>query len=564
MAIGIKTSLASINQLSLSKYYTHTNTWTYAGDDLTYAPYGHGDGSCMWTAYGKIYYKHGPDTYVLRDDYTWSKNTQSISENGGQYVWCGYHVFKIGDKQYIGLAGSQVEQEELSSTYATTSPRFKAKTWEIKNEDGTTTTLNINANRLWTDGENVYYSYNSSQYVLSGDYWVKKTWKCIVDDKESTFYFYGSGIWSDGGSIYYSYGENQYVLVGGVWIPKQWAGVESFYGSNIWSDGSNFYLDGGYVKQGSSWVSYAWNGLTPRANCVWTDGINIYHSVYQGDTYILGANYIHSITISPESKKLYNGDSCQFTATVNGVGTFDSAVRFSIEAGTVAEATIDENTGLLEIGEPESGGSLVIKAESVLYPEICAYADVTVVVYSGSGPGWSGGDDYYPEPTEDLSPLYRMENGGWIKKTAYQRTGNTWMLISTADGYSPSGEPTGYYLYNGLKAPAPPRDYLAVCPYYIVIDFNMDSYAMVYMLMSPTPLYYNNGLNFPSGVAVMAISIPDMGAEWLTIEEQETGGESLPLEDGMAIAFSNHIIRNGSPDSDKVYMAAMRAEIEYA
>lgn len=562
MAIGIKTSLTSKDQLSLSSHYAHGNTWTYAGDNLSYKPYGSHDGSDKWTAYGKIYSKNASNTYVLNADYSWSKNTQSISNSGGQYVWNGKHVFKIGDKQYIGLAGSYAEQEELSSTYATNNPRFKSKTWEIENEDGTTTTLVIDATLLWTDGESVYYSNGANQYVLSGDYWVKKTWKYVADGKEFTFSFNGSGIWSDGGSIYYSYGESQYVLVGGAWIPKQWAGVESFYGSSIWSDGSNFYLDGGYVKQGNSWTPYAWSGLTPQANKVWTDGINIYHSVYQGDTYILGANYIYGITISPESEKLYSGDSCQFTATVNGVGTFDSSVRFSIESGTVTEATIDENTGLLEIGEPESGGSLVIKAESVLHPEICAYADVTVVAYSGSGPGWSGDDDYFPEPTEDLSPLYRMENGGWTKKTAYQWIGDTWMLISTADDYSQGGEPTGYYIYNGVKAPAPPRDYLAGYPYYCILTQESD--GSIFMLMSPTHLYYNNGIVFTSGIVVMALWMPNQGTAWLYVLEEEMGSEPLPLDEGMAMIFSNHIIRNGSLDSTEVYMAAGRAQIEYA
>lgn len=563
MAIGIKTSLASKDQISLSGYYAHGNTWTYAGDALTYAPYGHGNGSCMWTAYGKIYYKNGPNTYVLNADYTWSKNTQSIASNGGQYVWCGYHVFKIGDKQYIGLAGNYAEQEELSSTYATNSPSFKAKTWEIKNENGTTSTLTVDATRLWTDGVNIYHSNGSSQHVLSGDYWVKKTWNRLVDGKESTFSFEGSGIWSDGGSIYYSYGTEQYVLAGAVWIPKQWTGVESFYGSSIWSDGNNFYLDGGYVLQGDSWTQYAWSGLTPSANCVWTDGINIYHSVYQGDTYILGANYLYSITIDPEAKRLRAGSSLQFTATVNGAGVFDSSVRFSIVSEST-DSTIDADTGLLEVGEAESAETLEIKVESVQNPAICAYAEVTVVAYSGGGGGEGDGTEYYPEPTEDLSPLYRMEQGKWVKKTAYQRAGNTWMLISTADGYSPTGEPTGYYLYNGLRAPVPPADYLAENPYYCVITLDVDMEApYIYMMMSPMPFYFVEGvLYFVLGSGVGALWTEGSGTEWVLVQELEEAAMELgTVEDGIEMVFSNHIIRDGN---NEVYMPANRAEIEYA
>ena len=66
--------------------------------------------------------------------------------------------------------------------------------------------------------------------------WNTKTWSGLSN-------FSGNSIWKDGDNIYYSYDGTNYVLnkSTGTWNPKTWYGLTSFYGSNIWKDGDNIY-----------------------------------------------------------------------------------------------------------------------------------------------------------------------------------------------------------------------------------------------------------------------------------------------------------------------------------
>ena len=73
--------------------------------------------------------------------------------------------------------------------------------------------------------------------------------------KQKTFndiQMYGSHIWSDGDNIYYSYIDgtyriNQYVLdkSTSTWSTKTWNGLSSIDGRNIWADGTNIYYSNG-------------------------------------------------------------------------------------------------------------------------------------------------------------------------------------------------------------------------------------------------------------------------------------------------------------------------------
>ena len=61
---------------------------------------------------------------------------------------------------------------------------------------------NFNCNYIWSDGSNIYYSYNRSNYILNGDTWEVKTWNGLTN-------FYGSYIWTDGINIFL----NNYILL---------------------------------------------------------------------------------------------------------------------------------------------------------------------------------------------------------------------------------------------------------------------------------------------------------------------------------------------------------------
>ena len=77
-------------------------------------------------------------------------------------------------------------------------------TWETKTWTGLT---NFNGFKVWTDGDNIYYSNDSEQYVLdkSTSTWNTKTWNGLI--------FFGLDIWTDGENIYCSSYSDQYVLV---------------------------------------------------------------------------------------------------------------------------------------------------------------------------------------------------------------------------------------------------------------------------------------------------------------------------------------------------------------
>ena len=77
---------------------------------------------------------------------------------------------------------------------------FFVKTW-----NGLTS---FSGNQVWTDGDNIYYSSGSEQYILdkSTSRWYIKSW--IEDAKKS---FDAAFIWTDGNNIYLSNGNNQHV-----------------------------------------------------------------------------------------------------------------------------------------------------------------------------------------------------------------------------------------------------------------------------------------------------------------------------------------------------------------
>jgi hypothetical protein len=65
---------------------------------------------------------------------------------------------------------------------------------------------------IWSDGTNIYYSYEIYQKVLdkSTSTWVDKTWSGIT--YSGVINFSAEYVWSDGTHIYYSNSKRQYVL----------------------------------------------------------------------------------------------------------------------------------------------------------------------------------------------------------------------------------------------------------------------------------------------------------------------------------------------------------------
>ena len=121
-------------------------------------------------------------------------------------------------------------QNELDDTWL-------SKTW---NE-----LTNFNGQYIWTDGDNIYYSYTGNQYVLnkSTSTWTEKIWTGLTN-------FEADGIWTDGDNIYYNSGgsSDDYMLdkTTSTWSTKSWTGIPStVYGRDFWTDGDNIYLSSG-------------------------------------------------------------------------------------------------------------------------------------------------------------------------------------------------------------------------------------------------------------------------------------------------------------------------------
>ena len=128
----------------------------------------------------------------------------------------------------------------------------------------------------------------STKTKLVDGYWTEKTWSGLTD-------FPGFAIWTDGENIYYSNGSEQYVLdkSTSTWQAKTWNGLTNFNGDNIWTDGENIYYSftsNQYVldKATSTWTEKTWRlGQSGnydklydllKGNNVWTDGENIYYN----------------------------------------------------------------------------------------------------------------------------------------------------------------------------------------------------------------------------------------------------------------------------------------------
>ena len=196
---------------------------------------------------------------------------------------------------------------------------------------------NLRIDGIWTDGENVYYSYDDEQYQLdkSTSTWKPKIWNGkltkfrganIWTDGENIYYsdldlttntprnykliddskweetsldglkdvldkgqLYSEDIWTDGETVYYSHGTDQYKLdkAASKWSEQSWGdGFTPGNGRYIWTDGENVYYSSDYNQYqlnkttNPSWSKKTWNGVTTRfwGTDIWTDGKNIYYS----------------------------------------------------------------------------------------------------------------------------------------------------------------------------------------------------------------------------------------------------------------------------------------------
>ena len=208
-----------------------------------------------------------------------SVNVSDLWESGNDSI-----VATVSGKNYeisgcqglVNVGGKQDDSIEDNNEIQALS-KISRKTWSGLNE--------FDGENIWSDGNNIYYSYESKQYVLKNGVWEQKVWTGLT-------YFYGSGIWKYNGEIYYSFLSNQYKLEDDKWIVQKWTGLSSFQGTYVWSDGTDVYYSDEirnkqYKLNGNNWEVMTLD--TPSSyygSGVWSDGVNIYLS-YNAKQYVL-------------------------------------------------------------------------------------------------------------------------------------------------------------------------------------------------------------------------------------------------------------------------------------
>ena len=289
----------------------------------------------------------------------------------------GSHVWSDGENIYYSYDEEQYQLDKATSTWTT-------KTWS-----GLTS---FKGRNIWSDGENIYYSSNSMQYylnqALATPTWQTKTWSGLTS-------FDGNNVWSDGENIYYSYDAEQYQLdkATSTWTTKTWSGLTSFYGSEIWTDGKNIYYSYSstqcYLNPATSqWLSQEWRGITNFSAfygfSIWNDNEGaIYFS--SGETQYELVSPIHY---------LYKGDTCQwvkpYTITIKVTGTPNTNIKVIIYRSSNAKG--QEPSAVYDSSGGESSYVINVASTSADGQQIVGYYGDTLYVKAQS---YSSGYDNY-------------------------------------------------------------------------------------------------------------------------------------------------------------------------
>ena len=240
-------SLACTTQKFPDKY-SHTSTWVDKVWNISsiYARWIWSDGTNIYYSYGDY---DGAKDYVLNGD-TWEEITWNINVDGDSVWTDGTNIYhSYGTKQHVLRNGSWV-----AKTWKGLTDFYGDKVWTdgtniYYSYDGIQYVLNgdtwvdkawnvDDAIHPWSDGVNIY-AYKagfgvSGHYVLNGDTWEEKTWNIDIE--------YVNKIWTDGTNIYHSYDGNHHVLNGDTWVAKSWNGCDIGKYGTFWSDGTHIYL----------------------------------------------------------------------------------------------------------------------------------------------------------------------------------------------------------------------------------------------------------------------------------------------------------------------------------
>lgn len=189
----------------------------------------------VWTDGDSVYYSEGENHYELNK----ATSEWTVKE------WTGLTNFN-GDK--IWTDGEHIYYECYDEAYAHTNYKLDkaTNTW---NETEFTTYGNTYGNtRIWSADGKVYNSYYVPKYNAT----FYKVWDKEIENWDSGtnlngFYLNADCVWSDGENEYYSNGSIQFIFdenfafANGVWTPVTWIGKQNIDGRGVWGIGDNIY-----------------------------------------------------------------------------------------------------------------------------------------------------------------------------------------------------------------------------------------------------------------------------------------------------------------------------------
>lgn len=202
--------------------------------------------------------------------YSWIEKSWTIDD---EYALYGYYVWHDGNDTYLtGNYGSQ--QFKLNRSTNT----WNRITWNGDN-------IPEGGHNIWSDGNNIYWSHNSTHYMLnrSTNSWETKTWNGLTElDGE----FDGERIWTDGINIYLSYGISYVLNKSTSTWSRIWLDQVFIYGDRIWTDGTNFYCTishDTFVLKNNTWQEKTWSeniNVPDDGQYIWNDNGRVYYSDY--------------------------------------------------------------------------------------------------------------------------------------------------------------------------------------------------------------------------------------------------------------------------------------------
>lgn len=193
--------------------------------------------------------------------------------------FAGSHIWTDGENIYCSQNSTHYKLNKLTDT------------WEAVTFTGLTS---FDGQLIWNLGEHTYYSYGTSQYELNKETrtWTAKTWSGLTsfDARQiwvnNTHKSYEGSTYS-GPYVFYSNGSSHYILDIGTstWSSFSFSGLSSFYGQDVWSDGVDIYCsssNGTYMLTSARVWSSKSLGMSVARNDMWTDGNDWYYCSYSG------------------------------------------------------------------------------------------------------------------------------------------------------------------------------------------------------------------------------------------------------------------------------------------